>query len=1040
MIMAVMIDQRPLDTPGHWGEAEVWDALKDRLGEQIIVYNHRMVKEHELDFCLIIPGIGLAIIEVKGWTKKYIREVKGVDEIYLGNQEKPVKSPKKQARGYKFLLLNTLREQYDVTPLVLDLVCYPYLSEADYRSCRLDIVSEANTTIFKEDLLDKRKLGNKLLSTYNQLKQTVHDEMNEILITSIRKHFEPILQKTQDVIKDKNGYSVVCISNQSLAESTINNLLEGYFKGKKVYLFVNQKSDITRVENALKEKLQQAHIGIDRLNLVFDQHVEYEKVSDEKNSLRVFNFEVHYVSEQVIEINELNIVEGRCSEEEKAILRKIAKLTAFNSEQYFIEHADVDKNILIKAGAGTGKTYSMVSRVTYLCNRSNIPLTNLIDSVAMVTFTNEAADNMKRRLKQAFMNYFILTKQPKFIRLIEEVDQMEISTIHKFAKNVIKDAVIDQGLGRNFSISSSQYLKEKLYEKYLNDYVIKKKEANPRFYKEFKMPIYQLKKDLIEISSQLYNKSIDIKNISQKALGESIKSIPFFNELIIEVVVKAEEEYSKKILEQNKIELRQCMLLLNEVVECNYKEKCDLKYKYIFIDEFQDTDDIQIDTFSKLQQMIGFKLFIVGDLKQSIYRFRGATIEAFSKINTINEEWIEFALNINYRSDNRLLDRYDEIFTQMRKEDYLPNEKNNSKLTSNIESKLEKEKLIEVIEYCKSDEDSFYQGVVDEINKQKDTIKDLKSKEKLSNEEQTIAILVRENWQVDTIVKEAKKRGLEIETAVGGNLYKLAPAIDFYKLLLALNNPQEPLYLYNLIASNNIGLKINPHILHGKTKEEKREALVQILDIYYSKKLGWTWNRLIKELHNRPVLMVLKIIYDKTKPWKNYSNDKSQQHFYRINYELILEKIIKTHSIDYLTLNNVCNSMRINIVTKQEEMARSIEIEQDGIRVLCTTIHKSKGLEYGTVIVPYTNANIESIQKAEVEVVYDNHRLGYGIKVGTKKEFNSNYNQGEEKTQKAQEEARIFYVALTRAIRNIVWFKDLEEENKLSWKTFLEVR
>lgn len=107
------------------------------------------------------------------------------------------------------------------------------------------------------------------------------------------------------------------------------------------------------------------------------------------------------------------------------------------------------------------------------------------------------------------------------------------------------------------------------------------------------------------------------------------------------------------------------MLLLNDAVNGAFKEKCGLKYKYLFIDEFQDTDDVQIDSFLKLQNVIkDTKLFVVGDLKQSIYRFRGATISAFDLIRTDKEKWKEFSLTINYRTDKRLLNKFDAVFSK----------------------------------------------------------------------------------------------------------------------------------------------------------------------------------------------------------------------------------------------------------------------------------------------------------------------------------------------------------------------------------------
>ena len=61
------------------------------------------------------------------------------------------------------------------------------------------------------------------------------------------------------------------------------------------------------------------------------------------------------------------VVEGQYTNQQRSILEDIANSTNWNFEQYKVEHAKGDKNVLVQAGAGTGKTYSMVSRIAYLC-------------------------------------------------------------------------------------------------------------------------------------------------------------------------------------------------------------------------------------------------------------------------------------------------------------------------------------------------------------------------------------------------------------------------------------------------------------------------------------------------------------------------------------------------------------------------------------------------------------------------------------------------------------------------------------------------
>ncbi|EGD45824.1 UvrD/REP helicase [Ruminiclostridium papyrosolvens DSM 2782] len=1046
--MALMINNRGTE---YEGEKRVWDCLKAYLPDDIVVYNNLEVNGREFDFCVISKEIGILIIEVKGWNLPQIERVENADTIYLLGQNEPVGSPKKQANVYRYNLLNMIKDTYNISPLVISMVCYPFLSEKDYLKKRLDIVSEKKFTIFQEDLVSSISLGSKINAAYNSMKTIPHTYLDKALVWSIRSLFEPLgLYKddNKEMSQDTKSipYSVLQVFKSELDEALLEKLYELYFYGSKIYLFVSVKSELLKVRRQLNKKLAEKMLSPQKGNIIANVNkicTNFE--NDNIVSYRCFNFEVYLIENLSEEIQDLTIYEGEYNDSEKDLIDILSVYTSFNNNQFYIEHADSEKNTLVKAGAGTGKTYSMVSRIAYLCNNKNKPVISLADSIAMVTFTNEAANNMKRRLKQLFINYFNLTKNPKYIKFIEEVEQMQVSTIHKFAKKIIQTAGFELGLGKSFSVTSSDFSREKIYEKYLDAYVKRKKDETPDFINSLSIPIYVLKKLLVRFSKQLYNKSIDIKSIPTSALGGSIEVMPFLNEMISEVVIAAENEYSQELKEHNIINLSEYMILLNNVINENYKTLDDFKYKYLFVDEFQDTDDVQISSFLGLQDIVGFKLFVVGDLKQSIYRFRGATIGAFDKLNYSYDTWEEYSLNTNYRTDRRLLEKYDDIFAQIGRQGYLPfvsktdNSKNNDSLNSDLEFDFSESELIRVID-CDEDTVDLYNKLFDEIEHQRDLMEKLGREKKLNREEATVAILVRENWQIESIIKEAKKRGVRVETQVGGDLFQLSPAIDFYKLVLALNNPLEPIYLFNLICSNNIGITVDIQGLYKKTKEQQIIYLIDILDQYYLATLQMSWRDIILSLQNNPVLMVLKRIFDKCKPWLNYSDNVDEQRFYKVNYELVLEKIIKSHSVDYLTLNYICNSLKINITTEQEEMAREIIDSRDEVKctVLCTTIHKSKGLEYGCVMLPYTYHRIDDYKKADLDVIYYEGKLGYSVKINKKKYNNNNYNRNFEISQRIQEEARVLYVALTRAIHNFVWFRNVSEEAGLNWSKLLE--
>ena len=124
--------------------------------------------------------------------------------------------------------------------------------------------------------------------------------------------------------------------------------------------------------------------------------------------------------------NSFVVFDGQVPEDKKSILDKISGVSQFNVEQYLVEHANPEKNIIIKAGAGTGKTYTMISRIAYICYSQNTSLQSMADRIVMITFTNEAADQMEEKLKAYFRNCYLLTSRREYLDIIAKIDYMQI--------------------------------------------------------------------------------------------------------------------------------------------------------------------------------------------------------------------------------------------------------------------------------------------------------------------------------------------------------------------------------------------------------------------------------------------------------------------------------------------------------------------------------------------------------------------------------------------------------------------------------------
>ena len=969
--MARMMD---LNNSPYEGEKKVFTCIESNLPDDVICYFNREVYGREFDFCLLMEHMGMLIIEVKGWNASDIIKVNSPDSIQTSLYKDPVGSPKKQARDYKFKLIDLCQAKYHINPLVMDMVCYPFLSEQDYKKTGLSIVSESESTLFKEDIEDATKFAMKVAGCYQKSNQATYDKMVGDVYNACRSHFENNYAE-QDTNNEITPYSEMRIYSDGIAITDIQEIIEAYFTGTKETIFVNSMEDLNLLNSNLIKKFNSLGVYIQGRNFTINSSKDNEIKHVDEN-FGYFNFDAFYVEgiETMIS-NNVYIKNGVIEGDGEDIVKNLASKSSFNYEQYKVEHASVDDDIVVKAGAGTGKTFSMISRIAYICHQSSgANILDIKNEIAMLTFTTDAATNMKSRLKQAFMNYFVLTRDKKYLDYIAEIENMRISTIHSFCNLVIKDTSLPLGIGVDFSTVSGSYQKQKIFDQYFNDYLRHKNEEEPMFFGTIPGSIYDFRKNLLGFSDKLYNKGYDIKDASSDIFGEPIAQMPYMKEIIEKVIIPTEKSYSEYLYENNAVSLTEYMIYLNKCVNDDSFNTNLYQYKYIFIDEFQDVDDSQILAFLEMQRKLEFKFFIVGDLKQSIYRFRGATMDAFNKMGCKSDTWKEYSLNINYRTDKRLLDTYAGLFSVLGDKNLIPYKEPDDRLVgAKQNSLLSENELVDVFTYTKDDEkdDFVYNKLFELIKNRKEEIEANEKFEKLSQAEKTIAILVRTNYQISTILRKAKKQDeIIVESDSNGDLYKLQSTIDLCKLTSALSNPQNPVYLFDLLLSNNVNIKFPLEKMTEMKDEEKLSYLIDRLDDFYKNTLNMTWAELVGEIQTKPVLMILRKIYDGTKPWKTYSLDEAKQVHYRTNYDLVFEDLSKENKYSYLTLDSINESLHILINIGSEKTSRSVTDGGDYVRVICTTVHKSKGLEYDTVIMPITTDKIDTMHRNGLDVTY----------------------------------------------------------------------
>lgn len=1013
----------------------LWATLQSSLPEHDIVYNNREIEGREFDCCVLLEGKGILIIEVKGWQAERIK-VEGVDRILVEGYEEPQRSPKKQARAYRFALLNSIKRRFNASPLVLDMVCYPFISKREYFETRLDIVTEEAVTLFKEDLDDSEAIRKKIEDLF-ATSAIAHSAFTRDLQHSVRLMWEPSLKDRQT--DETKTYSILSVHPKAISVERIKAIADSYFSGVKHIVFLSDNHDYDALIGEVNRRFKDMNVqpGHSSLSMGWKTGLSYSP-----HSASTFNFQA-FLLDRIEEIcpNEIVITNGELPAGALDILDALSARTTFNSEQYLVEHAPTKTNTLVQAGAGTGKTFSMVSRIAFLCNAPRNPIADLGDELAMVTFTNDAATNMKSRLKQMFQSYFILCKDPRYLRLVADVDRSRISTIHSFAIDLLRDEPLLTGMATDFTIASDEYGRRKHYDDLLESFIGELVEDDPDFWQSLPVNIYELRKKLIQLSDTLRQKSVDLKRLKPSCMGESVpNALPFMNDLISRVLVPAEDLHAADMRSSNRLELAECMSLLINVMVSDSKAFGKLKIRYLFIDEFQDTDNVQIELFKMIQARAAedCRLFVVGDLKQSIYRFRGATLAAFDNIREDPRDWSIFSLTTNYRSDHGLLVALDEVFQRMGSQGYLLyGEKDQLSSTVNAPA-LQGPRLSQVPCHGK-DREGFFNTLFKIVQENKQFAQECVAASKEASAAETVAILVRSNWQVDQVIREAKKRGITVETNSSGDLFHLDSTLDLYRLVAALLDSTNPAKLTNLIASNYSDLDIDFRRYRMRPCRDQITDLTRILNEFMEMRVGKTWSEIVAEAASEPTLAVLRKLYTALQPWKIHSDDPRAQRHYTANYEYLTEIMVGWAGKESPGLGRIADYLRVNISTNYDTPARDPLLNGNGPRILCTTVHKSKGLEYGTVIIPFAYDKLERRGSAPVIADFENGLLSYLVGFGNGvQEFNSNYDAIKETKNQVEEEFRILYVALTRAIRNCIWMKDLDERPGINWASMLE--
>ena len=720
--------------------------------------------------------------------------------------------------------------------------------------------------------------------------------------------------------------------------------------------------------------------------------------------------------------------------------------------------------MIVQASAGTGKTTVMIDRIMYLLHTQ--PDLHLAE-VFMITFTNDAAEQMNQRLQDALMTRYTLTGNQRYLRWVEEQSQMNVSTIHSFAYFMLKEYGIGESFTKNLSIRSFQYERRELIKDVIDGMI----DENHRVLDQLGVPFYRANSMVGDFWNGFAKLGISHRDVGRMDWGKPIDvgSEPF-QKVMTGILTKLDEDYFDIKRKNEAISVDDIMRDLQEVLQSDVLPKPDITMKYLFIDEFQDSDLSQIMVACLMIKLLNPALFVVGDVKQSIYRFRGATDQAFFVLKRDMQEMridppTEYTLVNNYRTSASVLNRMDDYFKVWGQMDQLQYEKPVIPFNQDPGS-------IRMIHGVKSNqmdnqaEDQIARIASDSLN---ELVARVEESGKPANEKTRVVMLTRSNNELRQLSRILRRNRIPAEIRRDGSFYASEAVRDFYTMVSSFLFSDEPKYIFNYLLTPYAGeidpININDmEHLHGDY-----ENLVSYLDRFLDQT---NWKKYHKELRLRPVLTVLKEIQDDDVLIDHYiQNSKARKRAqgwednrcnaatfseamqYQANLEKLMEILERNLGGDKVSIYDVYKFLKLNIATNREETEAEVVTDKEQSQnlyrtILCMTVHKAKGLEFDTVIIPFTNRTFPTWDQTEIIIDPVSRRVGWNY-TGDKERKNrrlkypamrnSLYSELKEidAANSRREETRILYVAMTRAIHNLICIvPDAKNEN--TWASLIE--
>ncbi len=550
--------------------------------------------------------------------------------------------------------------------------------------------------------------------------------------------------------------------------------------------------------------------------------------------------------------------------------------------------------LIIFAGAGSGKTKALTTRIAYLIKHKNISPRNIL----AVTFTNKAANEMKERI-------FLLIGQPHNSNLIPH-----LGTFHSICIRILRKHILNLGYDNYFVIydTADQQI---LIKHILADLGIDSKQFNPRAILNF------------------------ISNAKNQLITPE-KYYQFVNNYFTEKVEKVYRHYQKELKKANALDFDDIIMKTVELFK-TYPEILDKyqeEFKYISVDEYQDTNHAQY-VLTNLLAAKYHNLCVIGDSDQSIYSFRGANIQNILDFEKDYPDAKFVFLEQNYRSTQIILDAaYNIIIKNKRRKE--------KKLWTD---RTDGEKItLKALSNERAEGEYIAEEIIKTLNR---------DKQRTYNH---FVILYRTNAQSRVLEESFLRNALPYKIIGGIKFYERKEIKDLISYLRVIQNPNDTISLLRIIntpprkiGSKTLNLIQEYSINHDQSFWESILQIDNIQEIRGQKSQALQdFTKMIQNLqktsYNFSISDLIKHVLDNS-GYKRFLDDGTAEGEARLQnvYELI------SVASKYQNLEP-----RESLSIFLEEIALTSDLdnlnnEENAITLM--TVHSAKGLEFPIVFI-----------------------------------------------------------------------------------------